>query len=73
MITDYYYRVAEFLQDFLRLPRGETIPPDPFLIRIIITAILLPRHVNQELLRRLAISTHNLIIREDLFPREDKR
>lgn len=68
MISGYYCKVADFLSDLIGLPQDVSIPPDPFWIRAFIVAILWPGTVTREQLRQAAIMTHNLIIREDLFP-----
>lgn len=73
MISGYYCKVADFLSDLIGLPQNVSIPADPLWIRAFIMATLWPGTVTREQLRQVAIMTHNLIIREDLFPQEDEQ
>lgn len=73
MIPDYYYRVADFIADLFGFPAGASFPPDPLAIKLMIAIIVSTGYKTREELSLAALAKHNLILRDDLFPREVKR
>lgn len=73
MIPDYYCRVADFLADVFGFPPGTSFPPDPVVIKTMIAILINCGFVTRDELSLAALSKHNLILRDDLFPREVKR
>lgn len=68
MIPGYYETIAAFLSEYMHIDGGGMIPPDPKAIQGGLF-LLLASGLTQEEIKREAIRTHNVIIRDDLFPR----
>lgn len=73
MIKGYYARIAAFLSDYVRLSGGEPIPPDVAWIMDVIRDLIRSGRFTKESMRQEALKTHDVIIREDLFPEEARR
>ena len=73
MIPDYYNRVADFIADLFGFPAGASFPPDPLIIKLMIAIMISTGYTTRDNLSQAAIAKHNLILRDDLFPREVKR
>lgn len=70
MIKGYYARIADFLSQYSTTAEGDRIPPNPIYIRSAIEVLINERIFTKEELKQEAIRTHDVIIRDDLFPTE---
>ena len=67
MNTELYERIAEFLSDFMCMPDGTPIPPNPIYIRDSISALIGEGYYTKEELLREALERWNVIIPERMF------
>ena len=70
MIKGYYERIAAFLSDYVNFENGAELPPNVKFIKEAIEMLIDGGYFTKDGLRREALRSKNLIIREDLFPQE---
>jgi len=73
MIKGYYERIAAFLSDYVNFDNGAELPPNVKFIKEAIELLINGGYFTKDGLRREALRSQNVIIREDLFPQEDER
>lgn len=67
MNTDLYERIAEFLSDFMCMPGGLPIPPDPVYIRDSISVLISEGFYTADELKQEALERWSVIIPERFF------
>lgn len=72
MIKGYYSRIAAFLSEYVQMGDGGPVPPDPAYIRAALTVLVEDEVFSIEEIKRYALQDYDVIIREDLFPKEGK-
>ena len=70
MIKGYYSRIAAFLSGYLQMGDGSDVPPQIDAIRNGIAMMISDGTFTRETMKLEALRTHDVIIREDLFPKE---
>lgn len=73
MIKGYYERIAAFLSDYVNFENGAELPPNVKFIKEAIELLINGGYFTKDSLRREALRSQDVIIREDLFPQEDER
>ena len=73
MIKGYYERIAAFLSDYVNFENGAELPPNVKFIKEAIELLINGGYFTKNGLRREALRSQDVIIREDLFPQEDER
>ena len=70
MIKGYYERIAAFLSDYVNFDNGAELPPNVKFIKEAIELLINGGYFTKDGLRREALRSQDVIIREDLFPQE---
>lgn len=68
MIKGYYERIAAFLSDYVNFENGAELPPNVKFIKEAIELLINGGYFTKDGLRREALRSQDVIIREDLFP-----